>query len=59
MESFNELKTLVESLQADVEKFSSGNNAAGTRVRTGLQSVKKLAQQIRLEVQDAKKAKKA
>lgn len=59
MESFDQLKTLVENLQADVEKFASGNNAAGTRVRTGLQSVKKLAQQIRLEVQEAKKAKKA
>lgn len=59
MESFDQLKTLVESIQVDIEKFSSGNNAAGTRVRAGLQSVKKLAQQIRLEVQEAKKAKKA
>ncbi|WP_257668637.1 histone H1 [Parapedobacter tibetensis] len=55
---FNELKSLIEGLDGDADKFfNKGNNAAGTRVRKGLQDVKNLAQAIRLEIQDAKNAK--
>lgn len=43
------------SLEADFEKFYEKNNqAAGTRVRKGMQDLKTLAQQIRSEVQDTK-----
>lgn len=60
MEKYEQLKTLIESLQADIEKFeTSGNNAAGTRFRQGLQTVKKLAQEIRVENLAASKANKA
>jgi len=60
MNKYEELKTLVESLQSDIEKFeASGNNAAGTRFRQGLQIVKKLAQEIRVENLAASKANKA
>ena len=43
------------SLEADFEKFyEKGNNAAGTRVRKGMQELKNLAQDIRVEVQNKK-----
>jgi hypothetical protein len=55
MNRFNELKDLVMSLEADFEKFyDKGNQAAGTRVRKGMQDLKNLAQDIRLKVQEAK-----
>jgi len=58
IEKFNELKNLIASLEGDADKFyNKGNNAAGTRVRKGLQDVKNLAQTIRLEIQDAKNSK--
>ena len=44
-------------LEADFDKFySKGNQAAGTRVRKGMQDLKTLAQDIRKEVQDKKNA---
>jgi len=55
MKRFEELKSMVDSLEGDFEKFyDKGNNAAGTRVRKGMQDLKNLAQEIRLEVQDIK-----
>lgn len=55
MKRFEQLKSMVESLESDFEKFyDKGNNAAGTRVRKGMQDMKNLAQEIRLEVQDIK-----
>ncbi len=55
MKRFNEIKDLVMSLESDFEKFyDKGNNAAGTRVRKGMQELKNLAQDIRVEVQDIK-----
>lgn len=61
MARFDEVKNLVMSLEADFEKFYDKNNqAAGTRVRKGMQDLKTLAQTIRSEVQDTKnKAEKA
>ncbi|MEM9390947.1 MAG: histone H1 [Bacteroidota bacterium] len=55
MSRFSELKDLVDSLEADFDKFyDKGNNAAGTRVRKGMQELKNVAQEIRIEVQDKK-----
>ena len=55
MGRFNEVQDLVNSLESDFEKFyEKGNNAAGTRVRKGMQSLKNLAQEIRVEVQSKK-----
>lgn len=55
MKRFEQLKSMVESLEADFEKFyDKKNNAAGTRVRKGMQDMKNLAQEIRLEVQNIK-----
>ena len=59
--SFNQLNNLFDSLQdtindcqSDVTKFVEGNNSAGTRVRKAMQEVKRLAQNVRIEVQDQK-----
>jgi hypothetical protein len=57
MSRFSEVKNLVLSLEGDFEKFyEKGNQAAGTRVRKGMQELKNLAQEIRTEVQDKKNA---
>ena len=51
MENFNDLKTLISSMEEDVTKFyEKGNKAAGVRVRKTLQEVRTLAQAMRLEV---------
>ena len=59
--SFNKLDSLYDGLQDiindsqnDVTKFVDGNNSAGTRVRKAMQTVKSLAQEVRVEVQDQK-----
>ncbi|MEY2761343.1 MAG: hypothetical protein RLZZ96_1243 [Bacteroidota bacterium] len=55
MSRFAQVKDLVLSLEGDFEKFyDKGNQAAGTRVRGGLQQLKTLAQEIRTEVQNKK-----
>lgn len=55
MARFDEVKNLVMSLEGDFEKFyDKKNQAAGTRVRKGMQDLKTLAQEIRSEVQDMK-----
>ncbi|MFZ9235822.1 MAG: histone H1 [Algoriphagus sp.] len=57
MSRFSDVKNLVMSLEADFEKFyDKGNQAAGTRVRKGMQDLKNLAQAIRTEVQNKKNA---
>lgn len=55
MNRFEQIKSLVLSLEADFVKFyDKENQAAGTRVRKGLQELKTLAQEIRIEVQNSK-----
>lgn len=57
MGRFEEVKNLVMSLEGDFDKFyDKGNQAAGTRVRKGMQELKTLAQDIRSEVQNMKNA---
>ena len=51
---FDELQDTVNDCQTDVIKFVDGNNSAGTRVRKAMQNIKKLAQEVRVEVQDQK-----
>ena len=52
--TFDELQDAINDCQSDVTKFIEGNNSAGTRVRKAMQVVKRLAQDIRIEVQDQK-----
>ena len=55
MSRFSELKSAVDALEEDFEKFyDKKNKAAGTRVRQGMQAIKNLAQEIRTEVQNIK-----
>ena len=59
MSRFAQVKDLILSLEGDFEKFyDKGNQAAGTRVRGGLQQLKTLSQEIRTEVQNQKNASK-
>ena len=51
---FDNLQDIINDCQTDVSKFIDGNNSAGTRVRKAMQTVKSLAQEVRLEVQDQK-----
>lgn len=55
MSRYEQLKTLVESLEEDFGKFyEGGNKAAGTRVRKGMLELKNFAQDVRKEVQEIK-----
>ena len=52
---FSELQQAVANLEDDFRKFyDKGNKAAGTRIRKGMQDLKKMAQDIRTEVQGMK-----
>ena len=53
---FDKLQDVINDCQTDVSKFVDGNNSAGTRVRKAMQTVKALAQDVRVEVQDQKNA---
>ena len=53
---FDNLQDVINDCQTDVTKFVDGNNSAGTRVRKAMQTVKSLAQEVRVEVQDQKNA---
>ena len=54
--TFNELQNAINDCQSDMTKFVEGNNSAGTRIRKAMQTVKTLAQGIRVEVQEQKNA---
>ena len=54
--AFDELQNAINDCQSDMTKFVEGNNSAGTRIRKAMQTVKSLAQDIRVEVQEQKNA---
>lgn len=55
MSRLNEVKNLMAGLEEELVKFyDKGNKAAGTRARKQLQDLKKLAQDIRVEIQNIK-----
>lgn len=54
-DSYTQLLEFVKNMEADVEKFYVKEQAAaGTRVRKALSEVKKMAQDMRNEIQDIK-----
>ena len=54
-EKYRELIDFLQSLEPDVTKFyEKGQAAAGTRVRKGLSELKRLAQEMRNEIQEKK-----
>ncbi len=44
----------LSNIEVDAEKFVEGNNSAGTRLRKAMQTIKNIAQQVRIEVQNQK-----
>lgn len=54
----DELKSLIESLRSEYEKFEAkGNAVAGTRSRKLLQDIKTIAQDLRTAIQEKKREK--
>ncbi|GBD90189.1 hypothetical protein BMS3Abin04_00906 [bacterium BMS3Abin04] len=59
-DSYSKLLEFVQSMETDVYKFyEKGQSAAGTRVRKSLSELKKMAQDMRNEVQDLKAQRKS
>lgn len=55
MSRYDDIKNLVESMEDDLNKFyNKANKAAGTRARKGLQDLKNLAQEVRMDIQKSK-----
>ncbi|NTW49604.1 MAG: histone H1 [Chlorobiales bacterium] len=55
MNRYQELKSMVQAMEEDFQKFyEKGNKSAGTRVRKHMSDLKNLAQKIRVEVQEMK-----
>ncbi len=52
--SLQELLDEVEVLKQEYDKFERGNKSAGTRARKSLQSIKKMSQDLRVEIQEKK-----
>jgi hypothetical protein len=52
---YSKIVSLIKGLESDFTAFyEKGNKAAGTRVRNGMQDLKTVAQDIRLDVQEKK-----
>ena len=51
-----EMRELVDQALVDAEKADLGRGQPGTRVRKVMQSVKKLAQAVRVEVAETRRA---
>lgn len=45
----------IENLKREYDKFERGNKSAGTRARKVLQNIKRVCQEMRESIQDAKK----
>ena len=59
MSEENTLITLTNTFVAEVTKFQSGNNAAGTRARKALQEIIKFSRDERKRIQEEKNGRKA
>lgn len=56
MEIFNQMVELLEATREDVDKFyDKQNKSAGTRVRKAMQEIKKLAQDLRVDITETNK----
>ena len=54
MEAYDRLIKLVNEVADDINKAEGGNKAAGTRVRKAMQDVKKTAQDVRVQILEAR-----
>jgi hypothetical protein len=50
LETYEQLRNMVASIEDDLRKAAGGNKAAGTRVRKQMQEVKNLAQELRKKI---------
>lgn len=50
MQEYEDLKQLINEIQADIDKAEGGNKAAGTRVRKQMQRIKQAAQIVRSRI---------
>lgn len=57
MKSFEDLKTLMASLEEDAQKTDKGNDAASVRLRNGMMEVKNLTSTVRKEAMELRKLK--
>ena len=55
IEKYDELGAAVEEARAQFEQFTSGKKVAAMRARKALQTVRRLAQECRVEIQEMKK----
>tara|TARA_R110000824_G_scaffold43103_3_gene126489 strand:+ start:394 stop:573 length:180 start_codon:yes stop_codon:yes gene_type:complete len=56
MNTYYELKNMIEALEEDVTKvYTKNNKAAAIRVRKSLQEIKENAQKLRIEVNETRK----
>jgi len=55
MSHIQALENEISNLKEEFEKFERGNKSAGTRARKVLQNIKRISQDIRIQIQAAKK----
>lgn len=55
MSHIQALEDEIVTLKEEIEKFERGNKSAGTRARKILQNIKRIAQDVRVYIQTAKK----
>ena len=56
MQEYEDLKVLVNEMEADINKAQGGNKAAGTRVRKQMQKIKQAAQSVRNRILEIRSA---
>ncbi len=60
MEKFTKLQELLDGMKVDIDKFyHKEQNAAGTRLRKELNNLRKLAADIRKEIQEVRASRKS
>lgn len=60
MEKFEQLQAILDGMKVDLDKFySKEQNAAGTRLRKELNSLRKLAADVRKDIQEIRTSRKA
>lgn len=59
MEKFAQLQAILDGMKVDLEKFyNKGQNAAGTRLRKELNNLRKLAADVRKDIQELRSQRK-
>lgn len=54
MQEYEQLKQMVMAAEEDILKAEGGNKAAGTRIRKAMQEIKKVAQQVRINILESR-----